>query len=190
LLVVQYNTIIHPFTLADNRHYVFYVFKILRMHWIIRYLAVPAYIVCAWVVLGAVDVPAQSASYVNGGAARDAPQYQATQKAGVSTLRQAESATNSTTRTSFVLIWLATTTLALITAPLVEPRYYIIPWLVWRLHVFPPSSTQRTTTPTSKLILWAETAWLLLINAVTGYIFIYRGYEWPQEPGVVQRFLW
>lgn len=25
--VVQYNTIIHPFTLADNRHYMFYVFR-------------------------------------------------------------------------------------------------------------------------------------------------------------------
>jgi alpha-1,2-glucosyltransferase len=38
--------------------------------------------------------------------------------------------------------------------------------------------------------LWLETAWFLLINFVTGYVFLYRGFEWPQEPGLVQRFMW
>jgi len=104
--------------------------------------------------------------------------------------RQAESTTVPHARTSFVLIWLATTILTLITAPLVEPRYYIIPWIVWRLHVLLPLPLQRSAMPASTWILWAETTWLLLINGVTGYIFLHRGYEWPQEPGVVQRFLW
>jgi hypothetical protein len=25
---------------------------------------------------------------------------------------------------------------------------------------------------------------------VTGYVFLYKGFEWPQEPGKVQRFMW
>jgi alpha-1,2-glucosyltransferase len=40
------------------------------------------------------------------------------------------------------------------------------------------------------LLLWGETFWFLLINTVTGYVFLYRGFEWPQEPGKVQRFMW
>ncbi|KAL1797465.1 hypothetical protein ACET3X_004071 [Alternaria dauci] len=42
-LAVHFNTIVHPYTLADNRHYVFYVFKMLRLHPALKYLAVPVY---------------------------------------------------------------------------------------------------------------------------------------------------
>lgn len=35
-----------------------------------------------------------------------------------------------------------------------------------------------------------ETLWFLVINAVTGYIFIYWTFEWPSEPGKAQRFMW
>lgn len=38
--------------------------------------------------------------------------------------------------------------------------------------------------------LWLETMWFLTINLATGYIFLYWGFEWPQEPGKVQRFMW
>ena len=38
--------------------------------------------------------------------------------------------------------------------------------------------------------LWLETVWFLAINLATGYIFLYWGFEWPQEPGKVQRFMW
>ena len=38
--------------------------------------------------------------------------------------------------------------------------------------------------------LWLETAWFLCINMVIGHVFLYRGFEWPQEPGLVQRFMW
>lgn len=41
--------------------------------------------------------------------------------------------------------------------------------------------------------LWAETVWFLAINAVTGYVFLYRGFEWDvegDERDRVQRFMW
>ena len=38
--------------------------------------------------------------------------------------------------------------------------------------------------------LWLETIWFLAVNLTTGYIFLYWGFAWPQEPGKVQRFMW
>lgn len=38
--------------------------------------------------------------------------------------------------------------------------------------------------------LWVETLWFVVVNIGTAYVFLYRGFEWPQEPGNVQRFMW
>ena len=97
--------------------------------------------------------------------------------------------------TSFVLIWLATTSLNLITAPLVEPRYFILPWIFWRLHVplqqyTPAPSPAAKAKPVRDHRLWLETAWYLSINAATCYIFLAWEFSWPQEAGKVQRFMW
>jgi len=108
-------------------------------------------------------------------------------------------------RVSFVLIWLFSSALGLITAPLVEPRYFLLPWIIWRLHVTPTevSLPKAKDTPVGQgsLIdqvvgflthnaLWLETIWSLFINMVTMYIFLNWGFEWKQEPGAVQRFMW
>lgn len=106
-------------------------------------------------------------------------------------------------RVSFVLVWLVSTALSLVTAPLVEPRYFIIPWVMWRIHL-PPQPTlsvYRQQCPSGEMEItrakfvqnipiFLETLWFLFINAVTGYVFLYEGFEWPQEPGKVQRFMW
>lgn len=93
------------------------------------------------------------------------------------------------TKTSFALIWLLTTALSLITAPLVEPRYFILPWVIWRLHVRPSRgaiaglSVERTR-------LWGETLWFLAVNVGTCAVFLGKEFEWASEPGRVQRFMW
>jgi len=197
LVAVHCNTIVHPFTLADNRHYVFYVFRILRRHWIIKYTAAPMYIVCAWLAINALDQDRGPAAQVSSSAASRRPKEMDRSK----TSSRSASSGSATVTTSFVLIWLAATTLTLITAPLVEPRYYIMSWIVWRLHVLPvPSSSAQDSAKTSNggaqpystttLSLWAETAWFIVVNMVTGYMFLYKGFEWAQEPGAVQRFMW
>ncbi|KAI6796374.1 hypothetical protein KC363_g7241 [Hortaea werneckii] len=186
-VVVWANTIVHPFTLADNRHYVFYVFRLLlRPPWM-RYAVVPIYILCAWACVQA----------LGGGPSRS-------HRSPTNLLPDGEHSVTC----SFVLIWLATSALQLITAPLVEPRYFILPWLFWRLHLplrlpsrmenrrASPKTKNSTITSTQALWhdydhrLWLETVWLLAINVVTGYIFLNWGYEWPQEPGKIQRFMW
>ena len=192
-LVVRYNTIVHPFTLADNRHYTFYVFRILLRHPAIKYLAVPIYFVCARAVIASL-----------GGIAGDnkTPKNRSRIK-GESGIPESES--KSGNRVSFVLIWLFATSLSLVTAPLVEPRYFIIPWLMWRLQVPTPRSLRdpegfRAATEEGRMDffwreiqdprLWMETGWFVLVNGVIGYIFLNRGFEWSQEPGVTQRFMW
>lgn len=195
--VVHFNTIIHPFTLADNRHYVFYVFKILRQSWIIKYLAVPVYLICGWLVINALHYTG----------------YQDKSKMEVSEPDKATTSQSTTQaqdrRIGFSIIWLATSSLCLITAPLVEPRYFIVSWVVWRLQVASgvienaaeqPLKESNGGTWSSKVVfnlvcrretwLWAETIWFLVVNVATCYVFLTRPFEWPLQPGVKQRFMW
>ncbi|PYH87337.1 alpha-1,2 glucosyltransferase alg10 [Aspergillus ellipticus CBS 707.79] len=235
LAVVHFNTIVHPFTLADNRHYVFYVFRILlRIHPAIKYAAVVVYFLCAWMVISAfgfstVTVPPQLARVPQTSPVpeekeepKETPSKKDRKKASKIPAQppkpqpisfeafakiqehivQRQKQHQGLPQVSFVLVWLAATALSLITAPLVEPRYFIIPWVMWRLHL-PPQPTplvhrQRPRDAAAELnakvatnmSLFLETYWFLVINAVTGYIFLYCGFEWPQEPGKIQRFMW
>lgn len=211
LVVVHLNTTVHPFTLADNRHYMFYVFRLLLRHRPIKYAVVPIYFYCAFATTAAFgsmsdtqeDLAQKSSSIRTPYNFRDKipPVAEAHQFEGP--------------RVSLVLLWLCATTLSLVTAPLVEPRYFIIPWLIWRLHIHGPrgnllagiaeenndveqkgfSNVLEAATHFFGYVkyghhLWLESAWFLFINWVTTHIFLYWGFEWPQEPGQVQRFMW
>lgn len=203
IVAVRYNTIVHPFTLADNRHYVFYVFRILLRHPAVKYLATPAYIICAWAAIWTLGLPTPQLSVPPTPEASDKnmntiPTNTTTEAAQ----QQQHDATTPLHPASTTLIYLLTTTLCLITAPLVEPRYLILPWILWRLHVAGPHPSSSSFTAHSRMRpfvgflahgdsrLWVETAWFLCVNVGTGYMFLRRGFEWPQEKGVVQRFMW
>ncbi|KAF1849843.1 glycosyltransferase family 59 protein [Cucurbitaria berberidis CBS 394.84] len=179
LAAVHFNTIIHPYTLADNRHYVFYVFRILRQHPAIKYLAVPVYFACAWLTI-------QSLA-----SSRDGEETTRSRRIARPTSDKAD---RPPCQVSFITIWLVTTALSVITAPLVEPRYFIVPWIIWRLHLpYTPASLSKDKTAgkvSYDMRLGLETVWLLAINVVVMYIFLYRGFAWPSEPGMVQRFIW
>ncbi|KAJ5465444.1 CAZyme family GT59 [Penicillium desertorum] len=274
LAVVHFNTIVHPFTLADNRHYVFYVFRILLLHPAVKYAAVPVYFLCGWVVISAfgfttiqrppkalrvqqsapavppTPAPAPAAQEPKSTSSSVRKPLQAHQQPPKGTKKPnrpsnkkfkkadppAETKNTDTSelpaeitdpkdpavlarvqqhiftrqrelleapRVSFVLVWLAATSLSLITAPLVEPRYFIIPWVMWRVHLppLPCLFRDRETRPRteearrrSDIIVnspkFVETVWFLIINLITGYVFLYKGFEWPQEPGKTQRFMW
>ncbi|KAL2872355.1 tyrosyl-DNA phosphodiesterase-domain-containing protein [Aspergillus lucknowensis] len=238
IAVVHFNTIVHPFTLADNRHYVFYVFRILlRSHPLTRYAATVVYFIGAWMVIstmGFSPVTAPPRGPLVAGdqpPAKPSPSQKPAQKGQQKKMerRQRVSKTAAptassdpispeawaelqehifrrqrlqydTSRVSFVIVWLTATSLSLITAPLVEPRYLIIPWVMWRLHL-PPSPTPvvyRQRVDDKKDLeariamnfpLFLETVWFLFVNVLTGALFLHGGFEWPQEPGKIQRFL-
>lgn len=62
---------------------------------------------------------------------------------------------------------------------LLEFRYFIVPYLLYRLHL-PLASMPR---------LLLELALYTAINAATIYIFLYRTFQWPDSTDV-QRFMW
>ncbi|RDW58189.1 hypothetical protein BP6252_13600 [Coleophoma cylindrospora] len=190
LATIRTNTIIHPFTLADNRHYVFYVFRytILR-HPLFRYLLAPVYLLSGWLAfrtLAGFPAPASSPSA--------GKTSQASKALNTHTAAPQRNTAPSGPTTSFLLIFTLATALSLITAPLVEPRYFIVPWVLWRVQL--PSLPVREKgsaeggAPSRDYRLYLETVWFLAINAVTGYIFLYKGFTWVQEEGKVQRFMW
>ena len=200
--IIRYNTIVHPFTLADNRHYMFYIFRILLRHWTIKYLVIPIYFTCAWLVLAALGNSAGTLiEESQHGSSTKPPDSQSQQQITIKAMAQPSRQGN---RVTFVLVWLLATTLSLVTAPLVEPRYFIFPWLFWRIHVV----HQQPAAPSNRILsdkekgfwtilatllqqqLWIESAWFMVVNIVTVYIFLCKGFEWPQEPSNVQRFMW
>lgn len=241
LAIVHFNTIVHPFTLADNRHYVFYVFRLLLgVHPAIKYAAVLVYFLCGWAVISAfgfstiqappqlLQVPKSTAPASSKVKEQSKETRKSPRSARKETLQLKKSAQQQpepiapevlariqehliqrqkqqpeAPRVSFVLVWLAATTLSLVTAPLVEPRYFIIPWVMWRLHLPPPPALaafrqQRANNERERTLAelasntpkFLETLWFIAINAVTGYVFLFKGFEWPQEPGKIQRFMW
>lgn len=253
--IVKYNTIVHPFTLADNRHYMFYIFRYtIRRGNLVRFMLILPYTICRWMIWGSLSgcaywmEPARlelcSARY---GITEPAPytshplwiaygtkktqtdaEYPTYMKQTSQHSSTIQSDLQSTlkddplivsvepTSTSTGLIFLLATTLSLMTAPLVEPRYFIIPWVMWRLltpawrlhdhgEVKPLFDGVNADSLLGKVLdrfrqydvrLLAETGWFLAINLITGYIFLMKPYIWKDEQGRIldggrlQRFMW
>ncbi|KAI2776752.1 glycosyltransferase family 59 protein [Daldinia loculata] len=206
-LIVRYNTIIHPFTLADNRHFMFYVFRytILRSWWI-RYALVPVYVICGWLCWAALQgspsttLPAQKRQWIltpfSTKALALSPPPTGKKLSNVTLTTADAAAIPPSTSTALILL---AATLSLVTAPLVEPRYFILPWVFWRLLIptrptFPGLGS--TSLISQHLVPLLETVWFLLINVATMYVFITRPFYWrgPDgellDGGNVQRFMW
>lgn len=74
---------------------------------------------------------------------------------------------------------MAITALSLVPAPLLEPRYFIVPYLVMRLH-FPAPSKRR---------LVAEAVCYAAVLAVTVEVFVRRPFRWEGREDLM-RFMW
>ncbi|KAJ1564214.1 hypothetical protein HK405_015514 [Cladochytrium tenue] len=130
----------HPFLLADNRHYTFYVWRYLfRMNPYVRYLLVPGYYV-AFCIVG-ITLEAQPAVWLLGYAAAVA--------------------------------------LTLVPSPLLEFRYFVVPYALLRVHARPPPARR----------LARELAALVALDAAVLALFLLAPFEWAHEPGVPQRFM-
>lgn len=140
IIIVHFNTHVHPYLLADNRHYTFYVWKRLyERHFLIRYLLIPIYIFGAYSV------------------------YQLLKE----------------TDLAFQTGYFTFITLCLVPQKLLEFRYFIVPFLMLRLHICVKTWWQ----------LVAEFMLFFCINASTIYLFITRTFYWSDSEEV-QRFLW
>ena len=79
----------------------------------------------------------------------------------------------------WLVAYIAATLIVLVPSPLIEPRYFIIPYLMLRLQMRGQARGR----------VLAELVFSVAMNAVTMLIFLYKPYKWPQEEGW-QRFMW
>ncbi|KAJ2714156.1 glucosyltransferase [Coemansia spiralis] len=73
------------------------------------------------------------------------------------------------------------TAAVLVPSPLLELRYYTVPFFFARLHM-PLAPSWRCVV--LEILLFAA------INAATIWIFLHRPFSWDSEPGRLQRFMW
>lgn len=138
---IHFFSIAHPYLLADNRHYPFYLWrKVIKAHWSMKYLLVPIY-VYSWLSI-------------------------------VTRLGKIQ-------RKIWVLGFFLATAAVLVPAPLIEFRYYTIPFFFVILHSHIDDYQS-----------WLVMAFLYTtVNAFTMMMFLYRPFHWSHEPGT-QRFIW
>lgn len=142
-LVIENYTIVHPFLLADNRHFTFYIFKKLICQKYSTFVSVPLYHFSSWLI--------------------------------ISTLKELRILSPLT-----IMSYLVSICLTIVPSPLFEPRYYIVPLVLFRLFIKP-------THPNRHIL---EFCWLNMINAATFYIFFKYEFKWESEPSIIQRIIW
>ncbi|EDV97134.1 putative Dol-P-Glc:Glc(2)Man(9)GlcNAc(2)-PP-Dol alpha-1,2-glucosyltransferase [Drosophila grimshawi] len=139
--VVHFNTVVHPYLLADNRHYTFYVWsRLYGRFWWFRYAMSPIYLL-ALVLLccGLRHMP-----------------------------------------DSFKLMFPLSLLLVLCFQRLLELRYFLVPYVLFRLH----------TRPARKgFAEWLELGVHLLLNVVTFYVYFTKVFYW-QNYRKPQRIIW
>lgn len=186
MLTIRYFTKIHPFLLADNRHYTFYLFRRLigNSRKLIKYgLMAPIYHFSTFVYMelmrpneltfhAIIPIPIKETIHLP----------------------------VQLTHISWTALLLCTF-LTIIPSPLFEPRYYILPYFFWRIFItcnaepifqdLKPSINSNESpiviSSTGRLI-W-EFLWFMLINIVMLIIFIKYTFTWVDEP-FLQRIIW
>ncbi|XP_065359549.1 putative Dol-P-Glc:Glc(2)Man(9)GlcNAc(2)-PP-Dol alpha-1,2-glucosyltransferase [Calliphora vicina] len=142
MLIVKWNTLVHPYLLADNRHYIFYIWQRFyhRYSWF-RYAMCPIYVFALMAI-----------------------------HQGLKHLRS-----------SFKLMFWLAVFLVLCFQRLLELRYFLIPFVLFRLNTRPNLK--------NRLAQWLELGFYVVLNALTFYIFFTKEIKWKdfKEP---QRIIW
>ena len=149
----------HPFLLSDNRHYTFYIWRrVFLLHPLVPYLLVPGYIACVWAWFLRIGTYHLRFEIFSG-------------REPLLNVR-APIGHDQTLLQSLLLPVLVVPTL--LPTPLLEPRYFLIPYVLLRAQV-------------KDVPLWGlavECLWYAAINGVTMWVFLYK-----ERPGV-GRFMW
>lgn len=138
--IVHSNTLVHPYVLADNRHYVFYAWNyFMGRYYFFKYLLIPFY--------------------------------------GFSfyTFFKCPSHLRFMSR----ILFLICTCAVLIPQLLLEPRYFIVPYILFRLNLRNIKTWQ----------IALETVTILVINFIQFYIFVNKKFYWMDQENP-QRISW
>ena len=138
--IIHSNTLVHPYVLADNRHYVFYVWNyFMGRYTFFKYLLIPVHGFSAYAFF-------KCLSHI---------------------------------RFLSQIAFLVCISVVLVPQLLLEPRYFIVPYVLFRLNL-------------RKLDLWQislESINTLIINVAQFYIFVNKVFYW-QDQEHPQRISW
>jgi len=168
-IVVHYFTIPHPFILADNRHYIFYIWKnFFGRYWWFKYAMCPFYSVAVLYIMPII--------------------------------------LSSKEKVIVFSIWLVCTAITLLPSPLIEFRYFLLPWLFLQFEIksfgneFSVKEKEkdnkdkdynkvaRNSAITRFLSsLYPSILGYIVVDIVTLYVFLYRPFQFNGE---VARFMW
>lgn len=185
MLTIRYFTKVHPFLLADNRHYTFYLFRRLignKSRLIKYFFMTPIYHFSTFAYLEVMR-PNQLTFHPITPLPIKEPVHLPIQLTHVS--------------------WTALITCTMVTivpSPLFEPRYYILPYFFWRIFITcsceplikdlkPAKEGENPITISSTKRLFMEFLWFMLFNVVTLVIFSKVSFPWTTEP-YLQRIIW
>ena len=142
MYIIIYYTYVHDYLLADNRHYVFYLWRWLLGKKFVRILLIPLYLYSVWSMNDS--------------------------------LRSNEHCT-----ILWRLVFLACVVGVLVPQKLLEFRYFILPYIFFRLHV----KERRLN------VILLEILFYIVINAFTIIVFVKKTFNWKdiEEP---QRIIW
>ncbi|XP_076647875.1 alpha-1,2-glucosyltransferase Alg10 isoform X1 [Halictus rubicundus] len=139
-VAIHFNTLVHPYMLADNRHYIFYFWnRLMGKYASFKYLLIPVYSFTLYTMFHRIN-HLRFATQVN---------Y------------------------TFMI------SMVMIPQLLVEPRYFIIPYILYRLLIQEPKNWQ----------IIMETITTLTVNFLQFYIFVNKTFYWSNEP-YPQRISW
>lgn len=139
-IIVYNNTLVHPYVLADNRHYIFYIWnKIMGKYAVVKYLLIPVYGFSMYNLF----ISFQDLRFLS------------------------------------KLIYLFCISVVLIPQLLLEPRYFVIPYILVRLNMPEPKLWQ----------ISSELATCLVVNFIQFYIFVTKTFYWTDAEGP-QRISW
>lgn len=139
VVAVHFNSMAHPYVLADNRHYTFYIWKRLLSKEKLRDLVIP------WYLYGLYCI-------------HDSIKHKSI---------------------TFKIAYWGCVVVTLVPQKLFELRYFIIPYLIFRLQMKPGLFWQ----------LLFETLISLAVNLFTIYLFVTKTFYWSDSPDL-QRIIW
>ncbi|VDM03462.1 unnamed protein product [Schistocephalus solidus] len=157
-------TVAHKYILADNRHYTFYVWqRLFQRYPVFRYIVTPLYALAGLYVATTFFPTVEIAVGVMTECAR----------CRLLTLLR-------------LAVFVVCTAACLIPSPLIECRYFIVPFVVWRLLTAPHAAAA----PIAPLIAASEVLLNVAVNFITVYVFFYKPFFWDSQPSLPQRFMW
>lgn len=161
-------SIAHPYLLADNRHYTFYIWrKVIQVHWMMKYLLVPLYVYSWFSIISILGL--QWSLF------RELISVLQTFDWDMSFVHFTGKARNRIWVFSFFI----SCALVLVPAPLIEFRYYTIPFYFLILH-----------SQVTDYAKWLTIGTLYVaVNILTMTMFLFHPFHWDHEPGT-QRFIW